>query len=151
MDRTTRGLLAGIIGGIAMNVWNLADYYLFHITTIRFIDWFSVLTTWERSTSALQTIIDLVLQIIIWDGFLGIVFSHLIRSTTSKLVIYKSVIYGLLLWFFFKIVVNFCRVPFLSGKQSFPGRMSNVIAVIIWGLVLGIVLKALDKEPHQAV
>lgn len=41
MDRTTRGLLAGIIASIPMNAWNLFDYYFLHITQIRFLDWVS--------------------------------------------------------------------------------------------------------------
>ncbi|MEL7567518.1 MAG: hypothetical protein AAGU27_21940 [Dehalobacterium sp.] len=149
MDRTTRGLIAGTIAGVAMNAWNLFEYYILHLTEIRFLDWLAVLITWSKPANGFQTIIALVLQTIVWDGFLGIVFAHLVVLVTSKGIIYKSTLYSALLWFIFKVIVNLYRVPFLSGpgEQPYLGRLSNFLAIIIWGIVVGIVLKKLDKEP----
>lgn len=144
MDRTLRGLLAGVIAGSAMNVWNLLDYYFFHITKIRFLDWASVLLSWSKPHTAGETVIYLTIHLL-WDGFLGIIFAHLLVPITSTGVIIKSTLYGVLLWFSFKIIVNLYRVPVLSGLQPFPGAISNLLAVILWGIVLGIVLKKLDK------
>lgn len=146
MDRTTRGLLAGIIAGVAMNVWNLFDYYILHITEIRFLDWLAVLLTWAKPANSFQEVISLVLQIIVWDGFLGVIFVHLVVLSTSKGIIYKSIFYGLVLWFLFKVIVNFYRVPVLSGLQPYPGALSNLMAVIIWGIIMGITLKIFEKD-----
>lgn len=144
MDRTLRGLLAGVIAGIAMNVWNLSDYYFLHLTKIRFLDWASVLLAWSKPKTAVETVIYLIIHLL-WDGFLAIIFSHLLVSITSRGLIIKSTIYSVLLWFFFKITVNIYRVPVLSGLQPFPGAMSNLLAVILFGIVLGLVLKKFDK------
>ncbi|MCR6544392.1 hypothetical protein [Dehalobacterium formicoaceticum] len=148
MDRTICGLLAGIIAGIAMNTWNLFDYYVLHLTEIRFLDWFSVLQTWAKPENGLQAVISLILQTMVWDGFLGIVFAHLVVLITSKAIVYKSALYSALLWFTFKVIINICQVPFLSGpgEQPFSGRMSNLLAIFIWGIVLGLVLKKLDQK-----
>lgn len=146
MDRTTRGLVAGIIAGIAMNAWNLFDYYLLHITELRFLDWLSVLLTWKKPENSFQTVIALILQTVVWDGFLGIIFAHITVLTTSRLVVCKSVLYSVLLWFIFKTIVNLYRVPFLSADLPYNGRLSNLLAAIIWGIVMGLVLKALDKR-----
>lgn len=147
MDRTTRGLLAGIIAGIAMNTWNLFDYYGLHLTEIRFLDWLSVLITWTKPENGLQTVVALILQTTIWDGFLGIVFAHLVVAVSSKGIIYKSVFYSILLWFAFKVIVNLYRVPILSapGEQPYPGRLSNLLAAIIWGIVMALMLRKLEK------
>lgn len=152
MDRTTRGLLAGIIAGAVMNTWNLLDYYFLQITQIRFLDWLSVLLTWAKPENSLQTVIALVLQTIIWDGFLGVVFAHLLVSVSSKGIVCKSIFYSLLLWFTFKIIVNLYRVPILSGpgEQPYSGRLSNLLAAIIWGIVMGLVLKILDKKQNRS-
>ncbi len=147
MDRTLRGLLAGIIAGIAMNVWNLLDYHFFHITQIRFLDWAAILLTWSKPPSAIETVIHLLIHLL-WDGFLGIMFAHLLVLISSRGLIIKSTIYSLMLWFSFKIIVNLYRVPVLSGSQPFPGAMSNLLAVILWGILLGLVLKKLD-EPAE--
>jgi len=145
-DRTIRGVLAGILAGIIMNLWNLIDFYLFHITDIRFLDWSSVLVTWSRPTNSFTTIFFLAVNLL-WDGFLGILFAQLLVSITSKGIIIKSSIFSLICWFTFKIIANLYRVPFLSGQQSIPGSISNVIGVIIWGITLGIILKRMEKHP----
>jgi len=149
MDRTTRGLLAGIIAGIAMNAWNLFDYYFLHITEIRFLDWLSVLLTWTKPENGFQTATALVLQTIIWDGFLGIVFALLVIPITSRGIVYKSTFYSVFLWFIFKAVVNLYRVPILSAPQPYTGRLSNLMAVFIWGIVMGLVLKKLEEKTES--
>jgi hypothetical protein len=146
MDRTTRGLLAGIIAGVAMNAWNLIDFYMLHITEIRFLDWFAVLVSLSKPAGAAQEIVALILHIIVWDGSLGVLFTHLVTFTTSQGIIYKSTLYAALLWFLFKVVVNFYRVPVLSGLQPFSGALSNFMAVLLWGIIMGIVLKGFEKK-----
>lgn len=144
MDRTIRGLLAGVIAGIVKDSWNLIDYYFLHITEIRFLDWAAILATWSRPRNSLGTVFFLMLQIL-WDGFLGIIFAHLLISITTRYLIVKSIFFSLMLWFAFKIIVNLYRVPLLSGIQPQPGAISNVMAVILWGVIMGLVLKKLDK------
>lgn len=149
MDRTTRGFLAGVIAGIAQNAWNLSDYYLFHYTKIRLLDWFAVLIKWVKPEGILETVVFQILQIIVWDGFMGIVFAHLVVSITSQRIVFKAVLYSLLLWFLFKVVVNFYHVPVLSGLQQFPGFLSSLLAVILWGSILGFVLKKLERRHSE--
>ena len=144
MDRTIRGLLAGVIAGIVKDSWNLIDYYFLHITEIRFLDWAAILATWSRPRNSLSTVFFLMLQIL-WDGFLGIIFAHLLISITTRYLILKSILFSLMLWFVFKIIVNLYRVPLLSGIQPQPEAISNVMAVILWGVIMGLVLKKLDK------
>ena len=144
MDRTIRGLLAGVIAGIVKDGWNLIDYYFLHITEIRFLDWAAILATWSRPRNSLSTVFFLMLQIL-WDGFLGIIFAHLLISITTRYLILKSILFSLMLWFVFKIIVNLYRVPLLSGIQPQPEAISNVMAVILWGVIMGLVLKKLDK------
>jgi len=144
MDRTIRGLLAGVIAGIVKDSWNLIDYYFLHITEIRFLDWAAILATWSRPRNNLSTVFFLMLQIL-WDGFLGIIFAHLLISITTRYLILKSILFSLMLWFVFKIIVNLYRVPLLSGIQPQPEAISNVMAVILWGVIMGLVLKKLDK------
>lgn len=145
MDRTCRGLTAGFIGGVAMNAWNLSDYYFLHITRLRYLDWAAVLLTWDRPHSPLQAVVALVIQNI-WNAFLGAVFAHLIAAITSKGLVLKSLVYSLIAWFSFKSIVNLARVPVLSNGQTFPGRMSNLLAVVIWGLVTALVLARLERS-----
>ena len=79
MDRTLRGLIAGMIAAIAMNTWNLIDYYFFNINNLRFLDWSAVLVSGAKPKSIFEVIVDLIV-VIIWDGVLGIVFAHLLTK-----------------------------------------------------------------------
>lgn len=84
-DRTTYGLVAGIIAGVTMNAWNLFDYYVLHLTEIRFLDWLAVLITWAKPANGFQTVIAIVLQTIVWEGFLGIALAHLVVLDSALL------------------------------------------------------------------
>ncbi len=145
MDRTLRGLSAGLVAGIIKNAFNLFDYYFLNITNIRFIDWAAVLVTWSRPTGTFLTIFFLIITLL-WDSLLGAVFAHVIFYTSSRRIFIKSTVFSLTAWFMFKIIVNLYRVPFLSGKQSTPGGMSNVLAVLLWGISLAFILKILEKN-----
>lgn len=145
MDRTIRGLIAGISASAVMEIWNLTDYYLIHITKLRFLDWAAVLLTWDLPKTGFLVVFSLMIHIL-WNGFLGIIFVNLSISRNSKSLSIKSTIYSMMLWFIFKVIVNLFRVPFLSGSQPIPGAMSNVIAVILWGLALGLILEKLNKS-----
>ena len=39
MDRSFRGGIAGILGGIVMNSYSLLVFYVFNIKIVRFLDW----------------------------------------------------------------------------------------------------------------
>lgn len=144
------GLLAGIIAGVVKNAWNLIDYNFLHITQIRFLDWLMVLVTWNKPQNDFQAVIALLIVIIVWDGFLGALFAHLLVIISPEGIVFKSTIYSLLLWFSFKVIVNLYHVPFLSGMQPTPGAISNVLATILWGITMGLMLQKLNKPGKKA-
>lgn len=148
MDRTFRGLTAGITAGIVMNAWNLVDYYYLHISRLRFLDWSAVLLTLNRPKTTAETLTFLVISVL-WDGFLGSVFAHLILKITSYGIIVKSTIFSLMLWFVFKVIVNLFMVPVLSSQLSFAGRLSNLFGVILWGIVLGFVMRQFEAPQER--
>lgn len=144
MDRTFRGLVAGTIAGVAMNIWNLADYYFFRVSNVRLLDWVAVLTSGEKSQSGFQIITDFIIQII-WDGFLGAIFAHLLIKISSKGIMIKATLYGALLWFFIRSIAVLFRLNPLIIGQTFPGRLSNLLGAVLWGIVLGYLLQRFDK------
>ena len=147
MDRTFRGLLSGLIAGIVMNIWNLAEVYLLRISNTRLLDWVAVLTSGAKPQSVIQGITDLLVQII-WDGFLGIIFAHLLVKITSRGIIIKSVLFATILWFFFRAVAVLYRITPLYAGQAFVGRLFNLLGAVLWGVILGVLLKHFDKAPE---
>lgn len=147
MDRTFRGLLSGLIAGIVMNIWNFTGVYLLRISNVRLLDWVAVLTSGAKSQSVIQAITDLIIQII-WDGFLGITFAHLLVKITSRGIIIKSVLFATILWFFFRAVAILYRITPLYVGQAFAERLFNLLGAVLWGVILGILLKRFDKTPE---
>lgn len=43
MDRFYRGVIAGTVGGIIMNIWDLFSYYVLDFADLRYLDWAAVL------------------------------------------------------------------------------------------------------------
>jgi len=149
MERVMRGAISGAVAGVAQNVWNLGDYYLVHNTTIRFLDWAAVLLSWSKPENWYQSVFYQVFQVFVWNALLGVFFAYLILLISSRSIILKGVAYALVLWFNFKVAVNFVRAPVLSGSQPFPGAMSNLVAVVIWGIVLGFVFGKLERRTSE--
>jgi hypothetical protein len=148
LDRTFRGLIAGVIASVFMNAWNLMDYYFINFTNLRFLDWVAVIASGTKPSSNFEVIVDLVIAFI-WDGALGVIFAHLLTKITSRGVIIKATIYSALLWFIFHGIAVFYRLtPILEG-QTFPGRFSNFLSSILWGIILGWILKKLDTIPEK--
>ena len=147
MDRTLRGLFSGIVAGIAMNIWNLTFRYFVHAKMFRLLDWVAVLAGGGKLADSGPKIgVNLVVQII-WDGTLGIIFAHLLTRITSRGLLIKSVVYSTMLWFFFATTARLFGLTPLTSVDDFTGRVINLLGAVLWGIVLGLMLKRLDKAP----
>lgn len=148
MDRTFRGLIAGMIASVAMNTCNLIDYYFIHITRLRYLDWIAVLASGVKPQSIFEVIIDLIL-VIWWDGVLGIIFAYLLLKTTSRGVIVKASLYATLLWFIFHTIAVLYKITPIIEGQPFSGRLLNLGESLLWGIILGWLLKEFDKYQEK--
>jgi hypothetical protein len=142
LDRTIRGLIAGLIAAFPMNIWNLTDYYFFQITKIRFMDWAAILMTGKLPHTTLEFYVSFFSQLV-WDGWLGIIFAYWIGKVSGKFIYIKGIVYGYLLTFIFTSIAHFYRLPVIGQTtiQTPQGRLSNQIAVLLWSIMLAYVLK----------
>ena len=144
MDRTIRGLIAGIIAVIPKYIWNITDYYWLHFTKLRFIDWTGMLMMGHIPDSPLDFILA-TLYLFLWDGLMGIIFAHLLRQTTSRGYLIKSLMFSYGIAFVFRTLVLFYRITPLLSDQSTAGMISNQLGGLLWGLCMGLALKWLDR------
>ena len=143
MDPTLRGLTAGIIAAVPKYVWNLIDYYLLHLTNLRFIDWSGMLIMGHIPDSTLDFMLA-SFYLFLWDGLLGIVFAHLLGKTTSRGYIIKGIMFSFAVAFIFRCLVLFYRFPSLDAQTSL-GMISNMFAGFLWGGLTGLIFKWFDK------
>ncbi|WP_408956459.1 DUF6789 family protein [Natroniella sp. ANB-PHB2] len=142
MDRTLKGLFAGIISAIIMNSLDLIFFYIFNLTESRFLDWASLIMLGRIPANNFEVIYTLIIQIL-WTGSLGIIFSLLIPYLSSQGHILKGVLYAFLLTFVFRAVVVLSDLTPLNNIST-TTSLTTVIFAIVWGVTLATILHRLD-------
>jgi hypothetical protein len=142
MDRTFKGLIAGICGALVMNTLNLTLYRL-KLTSIRFLDWASIIMTGSRPDNWNGLIYSLFIQIL-WTGTLGIGLAFIFPIITLKGYFIKATLYSFILGFFFRAIVVLFRIPELYNISTQSSEM-YFFTVISWGLTTAFILHKLDN------
>jgi len=142
-DRLTRGFVAGLVGGVAMNVVSLASYYL-NLGELRYLDWAGIMMYGFRPHNFLSAAFAQVIQIL-QVGILGAVFAYLLPLTTSRNYLLKGWLYGTALWFGF----NGLTLLFKLGPKI-PVHLATAavdfVGASVYGLVLAHTLHWLDEK-----
>ena len=142
-DRTFCGFFAGIIAGIPQTILNLISYYL-NFAQIRLLDWMAIIIFGDKPIDSLQTIIAVVARII-FAGFLGILFAHLMKYLDVEHYLFKGWIYGILVMGLLYGVTSILQVPQLTHTHTYT-VISNFVTASVFGLVLAESLKHLLRE-----
>ncbi|PKM43562.1 MAG: hypothetical protein CVV03_08330 [Firmicutes bacterium HGW-Firmicutes-8] len=144
MDRFFRGFVAGIIGGVIMNIWDYFVHYILQFTKLLYLDWPGMIlfghlpqTLWE---AAYAQILQLLLV-----GMLGVGFAFFIPHVTSRWYLIKGVLFAMIAGFAIYTVPSLLRIPRLS-EVPFGTVISNHIGGVIWGLVTAQMLRWLDRK-----
>lgn len=143
-DRFTKGVIAGTIAGLALNVETLTFYYLLKATTLRWLDWAAILAFGRKPSNPPETIVAFFMQLA-FSSFLGVVFAYLIPKISSKNIYFKGPYLGLAVLFFLLSIVHLFKVPGLTN-QPFGNITTNIIAVITWGFMVAFGMNFLDKK-----
>lgn len=143
-NRLTNGLIAGVAGGIAMNVFSLIDYHILHFTTFRFLDWSAVMLYGERTQSVWGNVFALFAQLI-FTSFLGLVFAYIVLIFEDRSYFFKGWYYGIICWFTIYGIDILLKLHDLN-KISVQTAISNFIGSSIFGITLGYALWRLDLQ-----
>lgn len=143
MDRYHRGLCAGMIAGIPMNIWDLFSYHYWDFSKLRYLDWSSVMIFGHLPKNNAELAFALISHIF-WVGFLGIVFAFLIgEKITSRKFWLKGLEYGYIAGFLIYAAGIAFKLPEIMIR-SVDTAVSQFIGGSIWGLTMAFVLKWLD-------
>lgn len=149
MDRFFRGFIAGIIGGIPMNIWSMISFHLFKFSKLRFADWGAFMALGHLPDDTLQLVIGLIAQMI-FVGCLGVIFAYLIPQITSRGYQIKGMIYGFIVGFIIYSIPVLFQIPRLKLLTT-ETALSNIIGGVLWGGITALALKALDTSLREAV
>ncbi|SFH29943.1 Conserved membrane protein YqhR [Desulfotomaculum arcticum] len=147
-DRTTRGFIAGVLGGIVMNIISYISYYL-NIANLRFLDWPSIIITGHSPTNALQAIFFFLIQLI-FVGFLGIIFAYLVsKLVTSINYIFKGFLFAVLSWFAIYSLTYIADVPKLT-PLTMGTAVTDFIGALVFGFVVSETLNRFDAREEMS-
>lgn len=144
MDRFDRGLVAGITGGIIMNLWSFFAYYILDLNILRFLDWANVFTFGHLPKNYIEAAFSLFLQLM-FTGMLGIFFAFLIPQITSRGYVIKGVVFAIMVSFATYSIGIIYKVQYISHVQI-PTVLSNYFGSILWGITLAQTLHWLDNR-----
>lgn len=140
MDRTFGGLIAGICGGIVMNVLSYISYY-FNFAAIRFVDWSAIFIFGFRAPDIWHHLVALTAQIL-WAGFLGVIFAFLIPLIGPKGYLIKGAYFGFISSFLIYAMPCMFHVEELHILPV-ETAITEISGGTIWGLTTAYVLHRL--------
>lgn len=133
--RFSHGFRSGLIGGITMNAFSLFNYYVLHGTTLRFLDWGSVMLYGYRTDSFFAASFALAAQLI-FASFLGIVYAYLTTQIKDGHYLFKGWMFGAMSWFFINALDILMQLQPLEEIPPLTA-FSSFIGASLYGVVLG--------------
>ncbi|MDW7651505.1 MAG: DUF6789 family protein [Bacillota bacterium] len=134
-DRMFRGFLAGVAGGIAMNIFSLFTYLL-NLTELPFWQWAAIMVLGRDQISGTAENILGIVTHLIFTGFMGILFSFLVPHLKSRGIVIKGWFFAVGAWFSIYALTLLFKV-----KGTVPillkTAVSNFVGATIYGIVLG--------------
>lgn len=141
-DRFVRGFLAGVISGIPTLIISIIAFY-FKLTTIQWAHFTSVFL-YGRVFQNFTEQMFAAFTTFIFCGLLGILLAYLIPKFSSNNYYFKSLLFGISIWFFSFVVRILFKVPQLQ-YAPLKTTIINFIMASVWGLMLGYTLKWFDS------
>ena len=141
-DRFIKGLIAGLAGGITMNLWNFFAFYVLKLTEHRLLDWSSVYSMGRPPHNLMETIFMLIAQLS-WSAFLGIIFVYLLPLISLRFLLVKGLVFGYISGFIMWSIPTLFQTPFLIS-MTFGTVVSHAIESIIFGLTLALAIQWLE-------
>lgn len=148
-DRLTRGFIAGILAGIIMNIESYATFAP-NLNTLRFVDWAGVIIFGHQPPFSVGELVFAQICQLFITGVSGIIFVYLIPCVTSKNLILKGWIFGVLMW----LIIYIADIILLEmegiTELTLPGAISDFVGASIYGLVLAWLIKRFtNKLPSE--
>jgi hypothetical protein len=139
-NRTFYGFFAGIIAGVPQTILNFISYY-FDFAQFRLLDWMAIIIFGDKPIDSLQTMVAMVFRIL-FAGFLGILFAHLMKYFDDEHYFFKGWLYGIFIMGLLYSFTSLFQVPQLTHSHTYT-VISDFLTSSVYGIVLAESLKRL--------
>lgn len=146
-DRTLRGFVAGVIGGVTATILGHLSYIL-GINTLRATDWTSILLYAHEPPFSIGEQLLALFILIGWCGAIGSMFAFFILRVTKRHILFKGWMLGTTPFFVIYLLTTLFRV---QGTVPIPfsTALSNYITTSIFGVAMAYSFNALDLAITQ--
>lgn len=143
-----RGLIAGLIAGVATDAVDLLGYWL-KLDESRYLDFAAVIAFGQQASNWLEATVALIIELGFKAG-LGILFVFLIPIIKSKYLLIKTVFLGIMTWFAIYSIILLSKVKEFP-HLDFNSALLHIISSGTYGLVLGLTLNWLENKYRSKV
>ncbi len=142
-DRMMRGALAGVIASFSILIWNLfSDYYL-HFAKKTWLEALCNLVMGHSIENRIDFIIAICL-LLIWNGFLGVIFVKKVIPKQDGSYIGRAITYNFIVWFILYSIGTMFKINSFH-TVAWQTVISNWIGLIFYGIILGWLTKRWDE------
>ncbi|MEJ6949946.1 hypothetical protein [Natronospora cellulosivora (SeqCode)] len=143
-DRFTVGFIAGTIAAIVSQFVNFLLVSIINLGNMRFVDFSGVMILGHIPDSLGEEIVAYI-GYIVFSGLLAQIYMYFIKLVGHQNYWFKSIIFGIGSWFSIYSITILFAVEGLK-EISMETAITNFIASITYGLVIGIVAYILEKK-----
>jgi hypothetical protein len=143
-DRYATGFVAGTIAGFIADMSSMILTDLLKFGKIGYEDFAAVLVFGVKASTMGESVFAHLVQLF-FSALLGVAFIYWLKHVSDQLLFLKSISFGLLVWFFAFSVAQLYHLQFLN-RFGLDTVVANYIAAIIFGLALGVMLRAKGKR-----
>ncbi|WP_243152943.1 YqhR family membrane protein [Sporotomaculum syntrophicum] len=148
-DRLTRGFLAGLVGGILMDIISYISLKL-KIADLHHSDWPAIILFGHQPTNTIEAVFALLIQLI-FVGFLGILFTYLVTGLFSnENYLFKGWLFGVISWFIIYVITFLAKIPELAPLDT-GTAITDFIAGSVYGLVLAETIHRLENKVFREI
>ena len=141
-DRLTRGIIAGIAGGLAQNIYGYIARF-FGLTDLVYLDVArGVLFNYEYK--GFLAVLVSAFGCLTIDSIWGVLFAFVMRKTSSKYHVVKGILFAVSIWFFVRVLgTKIFGVMVDTDPQT---ALVFFFGAVLFGTTMASVLKWLDMK-----
>lgn len=147
-DRFMRGMLAGLIGGLAALAVNLFFNDVLNFGKLHFYQISGVMIFGHLPHGLMQSIFAEIGHLGL-SATVGIILAYVLPKAKTSYLWIKGIFAGLAVWFAVYATTVLFEVPSVL-KTDLPSALTNFLASVVYGLVTALMLRKFDHMVRKA-
>ncbi|KNZ69020.1 hypothetical protein Tfer_2382 [Thermincola ferriacetica] len=143
-DRLVSGVIAGMAGALAQNLYALVAKLL-GLTDIIYVDIAAAVLFHRNYPGWVASVVGLAGHLVV-DSFWGFCYALIIEAGSSRYLYFKGAVFGMAIWFLIRVIgVQVLELPVFTGTSPVDALV-YFFGGILFGLTISYVLRLLQAS-----